>query len=328
VIHRRHVLLIVTILFALTSQPLQAGYLFKNGKLIDEKFIASLPLEEHYALGIKALKAKNWQEAALQFRIVTINFPQAARSREAYYFLGVCLYHEGDEDTANDNFNKYLRVESSPKYFEETFQYKLAIANAFKNGARKHLFGFEKMPRVFQSRTHALEIYDEIIGALPNHELAAKALMGKAQVLLQKERYRECIEAYQTVIRKFPKTEYAAKSYSSISEVFLKQSNCELQNPDILALAQINAKKFAQDFPRDENVQQSQDKISEMKELLAQELYETGRLYERKKEPGASVLYYQAAIDEYPNTKVAQKCQERLQSLQKYIPKTDETHVQ
>ncbi len=315
------------VFFVITYCPIHAGYLYKNGKLIDEKYIATLPLEEHYALGIKALKEKNWEEAATQFRIVTINFPTATRTKDAYYFLGVCLYHQGDEDSANDNFNSYLKIENSPKYFEETFQYKLAIANAFKNGARKHLFGFEKMPRVFSSRSHAIEIYDEIIAALPNHELAAKALMGKAQVLSQKERYRESIEAYQTVIRKFPKTEYAAKSYSAISEVFLKQSNCELQNPDILALAQINAKKFAQDFPRDENVQNSQEKISEMKELLAQELYETGCLYERKKEPGASVLYYQAAIDEYPNTKVAQKCKERLHSLEKYIPK-DETHDQ
>jgi hypothetical protein len=55
-----------------------------------------------------------------------------------------------------------------------------------------------------------------------------------------------------------------------------------------------------------------------MKEIFATALYETGQFYERKKEPKASVLYYHNAITQFPDTKVAQSCKERLAELQPY----------
>ncbi|MBS0633969.1 MAG: outer membrane protein assembly factor BamD [Verrucomicrobia bacterium] len=304
-------------LFVFSS--MEAAYVFKNGRLIDSKDIATLPVEDHYNLGVQALNKKDWDEAVHQFRVVTINFPQTSWGKESFYFLGVAYFHADDKDMANQNFSSYLEENGHPTYFEETFQYKLAIADAFKKGAKRHLLGYEKLPAWMPDTDLALTIYDEVINSLPHNELAAKALLAKGDLLRTREEFRASIDAYNQVIRKFPRSESAAQAYSLISRVYLQQAEIDVHNPDIIPLAQINIKRFAQDFPRDEKIQKAEDNLHEMKEIFANALYETGQFYERKKQPKASVLYYHTAINQFPDTKIASSCKERLDALQPYV---------
>jgi outer membrane protein assembly factor BamD (BamD/ComL family) len=305
-------------LFIIAASSLSAAYIIKDGSFINTKDMATLPVEEHYHLGMKAIEEKNWQEALHHFRVVTINFPLSSWANEAFYFLGVSYYHNEDYELADRNISLYLRENQNPKYFEECFQYKLAIANAFANGARKHLFGLEKMPQWFGAEDLALAIYDEIISSLPHHELAAKALLAKASFLIQMAELSSGIETYQSLIKKFPRSEFAAIAYASIGEAFCKLAELDTNNPDILPLAEINARRFSQDFPKAESILALQNQILEIKELLANALLETGRFYERKGQPKASVLYYHTVCVQYPDTKAAGFSKERLKQLDTY----------
>ncbi len=316
---------LLSLVCALATLQLDAAYVLKNGRLIDTKDIATLPVEDHYNLGTRALNAENWEEAVHQFRVVTINFPDSSWAKEAYYFLGVSYYYADDKDLANQNLSTYLQENAHPNFFEETFQYKLAIADAFKKGAKRHLFGHEKMPAWMPDTDLALTIYDEIITSLPHSETAAKALLSKGDLLRKREEFRSSIDTYNQVIRKFPKTEHASNAYSLISRVYLLQAQVDVHNPDILPLAQINLKKFIQDFPRDEKIQKTEDNLHEMKEIFANALYETGQFYERKKQPKASVLYYHTSLMQFPDTQVAKSCKERLDALKPYA---DEIELQ
>lgn len=321
----RTLILLLACIILPVSASLEAAYVLRNGKLIDVKDLATLPVEDHYNLGVAALTKEDWNEAIHQFRIVTINFPATSWGKEAYYFLGVAYFQADDKDMANQNLSSYLQENAHPTYFEETFQYKLAIADAFKKGAKRHLFGYEKLPAWMPDKDLALSIYDEIIASLPNNDIAAKALLSKGDLLRRREEFRPSIDAYNQVIRKFPKSEFAATAYSLISRVYLQQAQIDVHNPDILPLAQINIKKFAQDFPRDEKIQKAEDMLHEMKEIFANALYDTGQFYERKKQPKASVLYYHTATIQFPDTKVAKSCKERLDALQPYADEIELT---
>ncbi len=310
------------LVFSLSS--LEAAYIFKNGTIMDVRDIADRPLQDHFNLGIQALQKKDYKEAVRQFRICVLNFPEADLGQEALYYLGVSYFHEGDMDLANRKLSAYLEKHITSKHFEECFRYKMAIADAFKHGARKHLFGYEKMPQVFSSKDEAIKIYDEVVQALTNHSLAAEALFSKASLLRKEKSYKLAIEAYNTLIKKFPKHDLACKCYLKIAEVYYKQSHSEFHNPDLLQLSELNIKKFKQGFPKDaQGLAAAEKYLQEMQEVYATGLYETGCLYERKDAPKASVLYYQEAIAAFPNTKIAAQCHARLAALQSYA---DEMH--
>lgn len=303
---------------------LQAGYLFKNGRFINEKNLAFLPIEVHYQKGIDALKNKAWEEAEQQFRIVTVSFEEASLAIEAHYYLGVALYEQDELDVANTSFTTYLQKSNSPAHLEDVYRYKLDIAQKLAAGHRRHLFGYQSLPNWMTGRTIALEIFDEVSSALPNHDLAAAALLAKGELQYDREEYAQAIETYQTAIRRFPGASFALRAYQGISTCYLAQVTRQPQNVDAMALAEINVKEFQREFPQASEGEALKKQYEAMCELYVAALYETGQLYERMSEPKASVLYYHLAVSKLPTSAVADACRERLKELSTYA---EELHV-
>lgn len=307
-----------------SMSSVHAGWVLKDGWFVDSEDIATFSAEKHYEIACSAMEHRHWKEAAKHFRIVSLNFPTTAFGQDAPYYLGICYFNYKEYDAANEAFSKYLRCHSNPEFFEEAITYKFEIANRFKDGAKRRFFGVRKLPKWASGHELALEIYDEVIAAVPCHDLAAWSLYAKGDLFRRDMAYRESVEVYQQLIKRFPKHELAPESYFAISYVYLEQSRYELQNPDLLALAQINFRRFQQDFPRDERLTETEANVCRLKESYAKALYDIGRLYERRKYPDAAVLYYRRAIVQFPDTRVAQLCECRLSELDS--PWTDHRH--
>jgi outer membrane protein assembly factor BamD (BamD/ComL family) len=298
-----------------TVAHLEGAYVIKDGKLVDAKIVATLPVEEHYRLGVEAMNKKDWKEASDQFRILSVNFADTPLGQDAYYYYGISEYNLQELDGANDAFTEYLKGQNNPQFFEETMQYKYSIACELKNGAKVRMFGSRHCPRWASGKELAIEIFDEVITALPCHDLTVNAHYYKGELLCDLRLYRDSIDVYLQLIRRFPKHELAPQSYLRITEVYLEQCKREFQNPDLIALADLIVRRFKVDFPRSELISRAESNFIEIKEVYAQGLYETGQLYERKKEPRASIIYYQSAITQFPETAIASLCRQRLSVL-------------
>lgn len=302
--------------FCLLSQEVSAGITIKDGWFVSTEEVATMSAEEHFNEGAQAMACQDWYEAAKQFRIVSCNFPDTAIGQESYYWLGVAYYQLAELDFANDAFTAYLKSQNTPQFFEQTIYYKFNIANRFRLGAKKRLFGTKQLPKWAPAYELAIEIFDEVIAAVPCHDLAAQALYIKGYVRWQEHAYRDCIDVYLQLIRRFPKHELAPLCYLNITNVYLEQSQYEFQNPDLLGLAEINVRRFEQEFPGDERLLQAEYNLQTIKETYAHGLFCTGMFYERTKKPWASVIYYQRAINQFPDTQVAQMCYRRLNFLE------------
>src|SRR5262249_23135108 len=158
---------------------------------------------------------------------------------------GVAYYNLAEYDLANEAFTSYLEGKSTPRLFEETIDFKYAIAEKFRQGARRHLFGTKRLPKWGPGQDYAIKIYDEIIAAVPSHEYAVQSLFSKALLHWNRNEYTNAVDCFQMIIRRFPKHEYAPESYLLINQVYLDQSQKEFQNPDILSFAEINLRRFS-----------------------------------------------------------------------------------
>lgn len=300
------------------SAPSEAAFTIKDGWIVDSEEIATLPLEEHYNLGHEAMQHGDWREAAHQFRVVSVNFPTTPQGQEAFFYLGMAYYQFQEFDFANDAFSNYLKCNSNPEHFEDAILYKFDIANQFKDGAKKRPFGTKQLPKWASGHELALEIYDEVAAAVPYHELAVYSLFYKGDLLWKDRFYNDSVDIYMQLVKRFPKHELAPESYLQISKIYLEQSTYEEQNPDLLAFSEINLKRFQQAFPRDERVTEVGNNLMTMKEKYAHAIYEIGKYYERKEHLGASVIYYRNAIQQFPDTETAQRCERRLMELGAY----------
>jgi outer membrane protein assembly factor BamD (BamD/ComL family) len=305
-------------------QPLQAAYLFKNGHFINAKDVATMAIEEHYQAGLDALKASKWEDAAAQFRIITVSFPEASLATEALYYFGVALYELSELDLANNEFGNYLKKNNSSEHLEDVYRYKLSIADKFAQGHRRHMFNSSSFPRIMSADDLALDIYNEVSIALPNHALAAQALLGKSALLFHEEDFSLAADTYQSTIRRFPGTSFALKAYEGISNCYMQEIQRQMQNLDVITMAEINCAQLKRDFPQAKENETIQSKLTEMKNVYAIALFETGQFYERKKQPKASALYYHLALTSFPESKVAPQSKERLKELSKYV---EELHL-
>ncbi|MBI2743853.1 MAG: outer membrane protein assembly factor BamD [Chlamydiales bacterium] len=311
---------LLLILFLFQPFAGHTTYLLKEGRLVPEEEAATMSVQEHYSAAMTAYQKKKWDELVKQAIIVTKNFPDSPFAQEALFYLGVGYFNQKEYELANEEFSTYLKKQTTPKHFEEAIEYKFAIAEMFQKGARKHLMGWKSMPKWVPAREEALAIYDEVITALPHHDLGAKALYGKAKLLLKDEDYKVCIETYQTLIRRFPKNALAAQSYLGIGEVYLTQCENQYPDPDFLDLAEINLRKFKLDFPQNEQVEQAEEMLAKMQEIYAKNLFETAQFFERTKKIDASIIYYKKIVASYPSTRCAELSQQRLHKLQPKPP--------
>ena len=302
----------------LGAAPLQGAYLFKNGHFINKNDVATKSAEEHFQSGLDSLKAKQWQEARQQFHIVIVSFGQSSLAQDAQYYMAVALYEMDDFDVANREFSTYLKKVNDASRLEDVYRYKLAIAERLSEGARTHLLGFDSLPKLQTDRSMALGIFEEVASALPNHDLAATALLKEAQQLKAGERFHEAIEVYHTAIRRFPGSAFALQAFQGVSSCHVDEVRRQPQNVDAITLAEINLRQAVKDFPQAQELSFIEADLTSIKEMYVAALYETGQLYERMSQPKASVLYYHLAEKAYPASPVADLCRARKKELSQY----------
>lgn len=296
--------------FAFGLPPLHAAK--SKSKPFNNEAEADYYLTTHYNKGCYHYNLSQWYSASNEFEKVTRFFPGTEEAALASYYLGVCYFERKEYDFANEEFTNYLKASNHPDFFEDAVYYKFCVAEHFKYGKKKRFFQFRYFPKWCCGQDLALTIYDEVVIALPNHELTVRALYSKAELLMNMGEYRECIDTYQTLIRRFPKDEIVPECYLKIAEAYFQQSRYEFQNPDILALSELNARKFRDEFPKDERVAIVDQSVCRIRELYAKGLCDLGLFYERVGEPAAAAIYYQSSIEEFPTTKIAEFCRERL----------------
>jgi outer membrane assembly lipoprotein YfiO len=297
------------------SASLSAAYTVKSGKLVNTNDVANMSVQEHYSAAVDAFQKENWKEVIRQSNIVIINFPETPFFQESLFYLGAGYFHSGEYDLANKHLSRYLKKQAALQHFRDAIQLKFQIAEKFKDGEKKHLVGLEVMPKWMPAFEEAMKIYDEVISALPNDDLAARALFGKASLQFADEEFTTTIETYQTLIRRFPKHPLSPEAYVQIAKVYLTECQEKYPDSDYLDLAEISLRKFRHDFPSDERVLIVEKMLADMQEVYATSFYEIGQFFERTKKANAAILYYSKIVKTYPNTKSAELSKKRLKVL-------------
>lgn len=309
--YRWLLLLLTTIVF----QQVSATFVYYDGELTRKEDTAYLSPQDHYELGMNAFQHGDMVLAIRHLHVVSHNFPDTSFGQDAFFYLGVAYYKVCEFDLANCAFNGYLSCQSNPRYFSEAVEYKFAIAEQFRRGARKHYRNSRFFPKWADGKSLAIDIYDEVIASMPGDELTVKAYFSKACLLWHMGEFRDSVDAFQTIIRRYPKNEMAPESYVRIMKVYIDQAKREKQNPDLLTFAQMNLSRFEADFPREASLETAREDYLCLKEMYAKALYDIAEFYERVNQPRAAVIYYQKASFDFPETITAERSRRRLASL-------------
>jgi outer membrane protein assembly factor BamD len=271
---------------------------------------------EYYSLANKAFYKYEWIEVIKYSKIIIQKYPTSSFTKDALFYLGVAYFNLKDYEIANKYFTRYLKDDFNPKYFEECMHYKFSIAQFFKKGAKKRMFGWKKGPKVVNANEDSLAIFDEIIASMPTHDLAVLSLFAKGEILFEDNEFKDSISAFEQIIDRFETHELALDSFIKIQKIYLKQTTYKKQDPNILELAELNLEKFKEKYPFDtEKAKIIEDILIEMREKFAIGFLEIAEFYEKTNKKGAAKIYYSKIINSFPNTKSSKVAKERLDYL-------------
>jgi outer membrane protein assembly factor BamD (BamD/ComL family) len=264
----------------------------------------------------EAIRDRDWWAVIDYADLISYHFPQSPFAQDSAFIAGEAYFHLNQLELANESFTAYLNY-SAPQRFEEAVMYKFAIAEEFKNGAKKPLFGSHKLPKWLSAKEDAIKIYDDVIVTLPHHEIAIRSFLNKAILQAELEDYKLSLETLDLLIRKFPKHELAAAAYLEKSHVYLMQCKEKSLDPSLLDLADVNLTKFKLAFPREERLKEAEEELERMKEFFADHLLQTGKFFEKTGKAAASLIYYHKVVANYPSTQAAAFAKEKIESAEK-----------
>lgn len=266
---------------------------------------------------LKNSEDKNWAEVFFNTKLLFKYHADSESAPEMYYYHGLACYNLKYYELAAESFSKYLQMPIEHKFFDEAINYQYQIASSYNQGGKKPIFGIKKMPKLLSAHEDAVKIYDQVIKTMPNHELAAKSLYEKAEILYLMEEYKDSIDSLQLLIQRFPKHDRTLDAYVLIGKVYLAQCNDRHQDINLLDLAFINLQRFESAFPKEEDrILLVKEMISKMEEIFADSFLEIAKFYDRTKKINAAKIYYSKIAKSFPNTKSAKISNNRLLVLE------------
>lgn len=177
-------------------------------------------------------------------------------------------------------------------------------AGALQKGEVDAHFYFDRGMNYFNKRDYvkALTEFQTITEQFQASEIVDQAHFMLAETHYKNEDYITAAYEYERVYADYPTSKYAV-------EARYKRALCYYQESPKADLDQENTrtaiddfKRFIDNFPDNEFVNEAQKKINELEEKLAYKNFKTGELYVKLKRYESAVLYFKFLQDDYPKS--------------------------
>ena len=289
------------------------GSLFTLGKK------ESLKPHECYANMVKCYKMKSFNDASKFAKLILESEAKEPYEGDVHFYVGASSFEMNELELANEHLSLFLEKWATTKFFKKAVELKYKIARKYQSGFKKHVMGYQSLPKLESGYEDALLLYDEVIGLLPRDELAAKSMFYKAQLKIDDAKFNDSVQIFETLIQHFPQHELASKSYLMIANVRMMQCSKKSLGQNYLDLSQKNLREFEHHFKNDKRVDEARAIFIKMQNLFAQDLYNSAKYFEKKKNFRGALLFYQSILQKFPDSSYAAEINHRIDELKKRI---------
>ncbi|MCK4628521.1 MAG: hypothetical protein KAT56_05925 [Sedimentisphaerales bacterium] len=236
---------------------------------------------------------------------------------KALFLQGQAFFDRKLYYQAFESFEKLLDEHAASELFEAALYKETEIACLFLMGKKRKVFGF--IPS--SARTEGVTILEQAAQRWPGSELAAKALMIKADYHNDKRRLLEALYDYQAVIDECKNSRRSSQGIAALYEQAMLRCAEVTHNlflgPEYdgtcLADALIRYQQYQLNFPkkaRQANVNSQMKLISDQQ---AQKELEIANYYQRTHKNASAKLYWKMIRQQWSGTEWAQEAQDNIE---------------
>lgn len=276
------------------------------------------------AEGDALFRQKKYVEAADQYRKCYKRWPDSPLEEEAIFKAGESEFFADRYPKADDEYALLIKKFSSTQYLSQVIIRRFAIGRYWEQYDQAHP-RFVLNPNLldktrprFDTRGHALRVYEKIRLDDPIGPLADDAVMATANAYFLRGRWDDADYHYGLLRSEFPKSEHQFQAH-------LLGLRCKLlryQGPGYEGAQLDESEELATQLLTQfsHELGQERDRVvqvrAEVRSQRALREWNMAEFYAKNKYNGAAKHYYAKLIDKFPDTKLAQEAKSKVDSLQ------------
>ena len=283
----------------------------------NEDPFVGLTADQTLELLMEQVALQNWRKVVEISKYMEYELLDAPATFEGIYQAGIAYFEMGSFQDANKKFKTYLQRSPHSPHLEDVMNYKYQMAESYRHGLKKPIFGIEKLPNLLSAQKDAIDLYGEVANGVPHQEIATYSLLHKGTLQVEAEEFDEALETLQSLQRRFPKHTCAKDSYVLASKIYLIKAVEEFPDSNLIEMAKINLRNFEREFPGSDLDIKIKENLLNLQEIFAKDLVEIMDFYLRTNKVGAARLYAERILRTYPDTSSAKKAMTMLSKIAK-----------
>ena len=254
-------------------------------------------------------------------RSPTTGVPTCRRKKNALFKCGESYFFSDQYAKANDYYGILVKKYTNTGYLDQIVARRFAIARYWEEcDHKKHHWALtpnltDKTRPNFDTRGHALKCYDRVRLDDPTGPLADDSIMAAANAYFSWGMYEDADYYYTLLQKEYPRSEHQFNAHLlGFKTKLLRYQGPEYGNKPLDEADEL-AKQLLTQFPGElgEERQRILDAQSQILAHRRQREFKVAEYYAKNKYYGASKIYYQNVINNWPDTQLAQTSKARIE---------------
>jgi len=279
--------------------------------------------QQRYDEGEKLFKEKQFDKAAKKFKEAAQRWENSPLEERAMFMEAESYFFADRYPKANDGYVTLIKKYVNTQFLDRVITRQFAIARYWEQHHRASPHWpttpnlFDKSRHFFDTKGHALKVYESIRLNDPTGPLADDALFATANSHFLSGRYADADYYYGELRKEYPDSDFQYQAH-------LLGLQCKLlcyQGPDYDQTPLVEARQLTEQlltqFSRE--LGDERERILETRQQVAAALavrdWKMAQFYEGKSEYGSARYYYEQLVRDYPTTKLAEEAQTRLAAI-------------
>lgn len=312
---KRIFLITLLLLAAYGATPVYAYWVWSPelGKWVNPKKSAKDTPEDQFQWAMGFFEAKDWDRAIGEFEKMPTEYPNSKLTAEGVYYMGKAWEQKNDFGKAVDAYQKLIDRYPYSDRIKDAIQREFEIAGDFANGEKLKLWGIP----ILDGQQKALETYQHIVKNAPFGTFGDQAQFKIGDVYKTQEEFELAKKAYQAVIDEYPSSPLVADAKYQLGYVAMLEAKKSHFNEQTAERAIEDFKGFKSAYPENEKSVEADESIKALRAKKAQSMFETAAFYEKRGKFKSAGLYYKQVADNYGDTPIASKAEERYTAMVK-----------
>ncbi len=279
---------------------------------------------QRYFAGIDEFKQKKFDQALEAFADAATFGKGSSVEEDAMFMTAESHFFSDRYPQANQAYSALIQKYSNSKYLDKAIQRQFAIGQYWLQHDQADPSWpvtpnlTDKSRHRFDTRGHALLVFNQIRLTDPTGPLADDALMAIANANFLAGRYEDADYHYIQLRKDYPNSEHQYEAHLLGLQCKLKK----YQGPDYdgtpLKEAEELSEQLLSQFP--DKIRQDKERVvkarAEVAALASLRDWQLAQYYEGRKSYGAARYYLNQIVEKYPTTHIAKLSRERLASFE------------